>query len=61
MPAFALFFPIEIAVAATAIVHLSNNLYKGYLMGRHADMKVVIMFTIPAVFSAILGALLLVY
>ena len=28
MPAFALFFPIEVAVAATAIVHLANNIFK---------------------------------
>jgi len=26
MPAFAIFFPVEVAVAATAVVHLSNNL-----------------------------------
>lgn len=61
MPAFALFFPVEIAVAATAIVHLVNNLYKGYLMGRHADFKVVLLFTIPAAFSAMIGAYLLGY
>lgn len=61
MPAFALFFPVEIAVAATAIVHLANNLYKGYLMGKYADLKVVVIFTIPAAISAFLGALLLGY
>lgn len=27
MPVFALFFPIEIAIAATGVVHLSNNLF----------------------------------
>ncbi len=31
MPAFALFFPIEVAVAATAVVHLANNLFKVFL------------------------------
>ena len=61
MPAFALFFPVEIAVAATAIVHLANNIYKGILMGKYADIKVVLLFTIPAAFSAILGAFLLGY
>lgn len=61
MPAFALFFPIEIAVAATAIVHLTNNIYKGILMGKHADLKVVLLFTLPAAFSAMLGAFLLSY
>ena len=27
MPVFAIFFPIEAAVAMTAVVHLSNNLF----------------------------------
>ena len=61
MPAFALFFPVEIAVAATAIVHLSNNIYKGILMGKHADIKVVLLFTIPAALTAMIGAFLLSY
>lgn len=61
MPAFALFFPVEIAVAATAIVHLANNIYKGILMGKHANLKVVLLFTIPAAFTAIIGAYLLGY
>lgn len=61
MPAFALFFPVEIAVAATAIVHLANNIYKGILMGKHANLKVVLLFTIPAAFAAIIGAYLLGY
>jgi hypothetical protein len=37
MPAFALFFPIEEAVAATAIVHLANNIFKVGLVGKKAD------------------------
>ena len=31
MPAFALFFPIEVAVAATAIVHLANNIFREFV------------------------------
>ena len=61
MPAFALFFPVEVAIAATALVHLANNIYKGILMGKYADLKVVLLFTIPAALTAILGALLLSY
>ena len=61
MPAFALFFPVEIAVAATAIVHLANNIYKGFLMGKYADLKVVLYFTIPAAVFASIGAYLLSY
>jgi uncharacterized membrane protein YfcA len=59
MPVLAIFFPVEIAVAATAIVHLANNIFKGLLMGKHADMKVLFRFAIPAVIAAFPGALLL--
>ncbi len=33
MPAFALFFPVPVAIAATAVVHLANNLFKVVLVG----------------------------
>lgn len=59
MPAFALFFPIPVAVAATAVVHLANNIFKVFLTGRNADWGVVIRFVITAVLAAILGAFLL--
>jgi uncharacterized membrane protein YfcA len=59
MPAFALFFPIEVAVAATAIVHLANNIFKVGLVGRNADFGVVLKFALPAAVAAMLGALLL--
>jgi len=59
MPAFALFFPIKVAIAATAIVHLANNLFKLILVGKHADMKTVLAFALPAAAAAFLGAALL--
>jgi uncharacterized membrane protein YfcA len=59
MPAFALFFPVTVAVAATAVVHLANNLFKVALVGRMADMGVVVRFAIPGVAAAIIGAWLL--
>jgi uncharacterized membrane protein YfcA len=55
-PAFALFFPAEIAVAATAIVHVANNLLKASLFWRTADWRIVIRFGLPAIFAALLGA-----
>ena len=61
MPAFAIFFPVSFAVAATAVVHLANNLFKVILVGRHADMRTVLRFTVPAAIFAALGALLLGY
>ena len=59
LPVFAVFFPIEIAIAATAIVHLANNIFKVILVGKHADKKTSIKFAIPAVAGAFIGALLL--
>lgn len=59
MPAIALFFPVTVAVAATAVVHLANNLFKVALMGRHADWRVVGRFAIPAAVAAMVGAWLL--
>ena len=48
MPAFALFFPVPTAIAATAVVHLANNLFKVGLVGRHADWRAVVRFAAPA-------------
>ena len=59
LPAFALFFPAPLAVAATGIVHLLNNLFKVALVGRRADWRIVLRFGLPAVPAAIAGALLL--
>ncbi len=59
LPAFALLFPIEIAVAGTALVHLLNNLFKLALIGRHADRAVALRFGVPAALTALAGAWLL--
>jgi uncharacterized protein len=59
LPVFALFFPIPVAVAATAVVHLANNLFKVGLVGRNAERSVVLRFGIPAVIAALIGAVLL--
>jgi len=61
MPAFALFFPIEVAIAATAVVHLFNNLFKAWLVGKHVHKKTVLLFAVPAALFAMLGAWLLNY
>ena len=59
MPAFAVFFPIEIAVAMTAVVHLANNIFKLGLLWRHADLQVAVRFIIPGAIMAVLGAIIL--
>lgn len=56
MPVFALFFPIDVAIALTAIVHLFSNLLKLMLLGRYADRQVVLQFGVPAILAAFLGA-----
>ena len=59
LPAFALFFPAPVAVAATGVVHLLNGLFKGGLLWRQADWGVALRFGLPAVPAAIAGAWLL--
>lgn len=56
LPAFALFFPAPVAVAATGAVHLLNNLFKGTLLHNRADWRTVLVFGLPAVPAAVAGA-----
>jgi uncharacterized membrane protein YfcA len=56
MPVFALFFPLPLAIAATAVVHFANNLFKFGLMARQANWPVVARFSVPAAIAAIFGA-----
>jgi uncharacterized membrane protein YfcA len=59
MPVFAVFFPLPVAVAATAVVHLANNLFKLALVGKDTDWRVALRFGIPAALAAFAGAALL--
>lgn len=61
LPAFALFFPIEQAVALTAVVHFLNGVFKLALVGRHADWNVVPRFGGPAVLASFAGAWVLLW
>lgn len=56
MPVIAVFFPVSVAVALTAVVHCLNNFFKLVLLGKFADRKVVLAFGIPALLAAIAGA-----
>lgn len=60
-PVFVLFFPVPLAVAATAIVHFANNLFKFGLLAKQADWGVVVRFGLPAAVASLVGALLLDY
>jgi uncharacterized membrane protein YfcA len=61
LPAFLLFFPPDLAVAMTGIVHFLNTLFKLLLVGRDADRGIVVRFGLTAIPGAFAGAALLVY
>ena len=58
-PVFAIFFPIDVAIALTGVVHFSNNLFKIALVGKNTDKTVLLRFGIPAILASFLGAWLL--
>ena len=58
-PVFMIFFPVDVAIALTGIVHFLNNIFKLILVGKKADKQVVLRFGIPAVIAALIGAWLL--
>lgn len=55
-PAFVLFFPVDVAVAMTAIVHFLNNIFKFGLTYKNIDKKVLLKFGITAIPLAFTGA-----
>lgn len=59
LPAFAFFFPLDLSVALTALVHFSNNVFKFFLMRKEIKWSVALGFGLPAVLMAFLGAHLL--
>lgn len=59
LPVFSVFFPAELAVLLTAILHFGNNLFKLFLLGRSARRSVVIQFGVPSLLGAFAGAYVL--
>ena len=57
MPVLALFFPLPVAIAATAVVHGSNNLFKILMVGLKADRELVLKFGLPAIAAAFAGGM----
>ena len=55
LPVFAFFFPLEVALAATAVIHMANNLFKVGLLSRQGDWEVVRRFGLPAAMGFALG------
>jgi uncharacterized membrane protein YfcA len=58
-PVFMIFFPVNMAIGLTGVVHFFNNLFKLFLVGKKADRSVVLRFGIPAIIAAALGSWLL--
>lgn len=56
MPVFASFFPLEIAIALTAIVRFLNSVFKLMVVGKYTDKGVVLRFGVPALIFAFLAA-----
>lgn len=59
-PVFMVFFPVELAIALTGVVHFFNNIFKLFLIGNKANKEVLLRFGIPAVIAAFAGSWLLV-
>jgi len=58
-PVFVFFFPVDIAIALTGVVHFFNNIFKITLVGRNINRTVLLRFGIPAIVASFLGAWLL--
>lgn len=58
-PVLMLFFPIDVAIALTGIVHFFNNIFKLVLVGKNVNKEVFIRFGIPAIIFAFIGAYVL--
>jgi len=60
-PVFMIFFPVDLAIALTGVVHFVNNIFKLILVGKKADKSTLLHFGIPAVIAAFAGAWLLLH
>jgi uncharacterized protein len=56
LPVFALFFPLDIAILSTALVHFFNNIFKFGLVYNHLDWRLILRFGIPSGIGAWLGS-----
>ena len=60
-PVMLLYFPVEVAIALTGIVHFSNNIFKLFMVGGYVDKGVLFRFGFPAIVAAFVGSSLLFY
>lgn len=59
LPGFLLFFEPPLAIASTAIVHMANNVFKLFLVGKFANWEIVKRFGFTSVVGALAGATIL--
>jgi uncharacterized membrane protein YfcA len=57
-PVFLIFYDVKIAILIVAVVHLSNNLLKISLFGRHISIDILKRFGILTLIGAFIGAFL---
>ena len=55
-PVMLVFFPPEIAISLTGIVHFCNNIFKLSIIGKQFNKEVLIKFGIPAILFAFVGS-----
>ena len=55
-PTLFLFFPVEVAIAISGIVHLLNNLFKIVLVKDNINWATAIKFGVPSIIGAFIGA-----
>jgi uncharacterized membrane protein YfcA len=58
-PFMFIFFPVEIAIALTGIVHFLNNVFKIFLVWRQIDWPIVLKFGTAALVTSFAGAMVL--
>lgn len=56
LPVFAIYYPLPIAVALTACVHLLNNLFKLSLVYKNINWPLIMRFGLPSMLAAFAGA-----
>ncbi len=55
-PVMLVYFPVEVAIALTGIVHFSNNIFKLFMVGTYVDKGVLLRFGLPAIVAAFIGS-----
>ncbi len=59
MPVVAIFFPVDIAIGITALVHFANNIFKLGLIGLRANKEIIIISFVAFDFSPAFSAITL--